>query len=371
MSSSSIVRKPRAASPQPSLRYGDRFGSYLVNGFAGVGATSYVYRARQNDSFELVAIKVLHTHLIEDDVKRLRFQREAQMMMQFSHPNVVKFHEIVEMPDDGLAFVMEYIEGDTLEDWMQSEEGRGADEITLASLFVDVLRGLNHAHKFGVIHRDLKPANILITHQNGRYVAKIIDFGVARFADQPVPPEDKAKIVGTAAYISPEEVRDPETVCAASDLYSIGVMMFEAACGSRPFEGKPIRELMDAHAFEEPPRPRELNPALTPAFEEVILRTLTKTPQERFASAPHMIGALEGAIRGAMAFAAQEIANDNDSTVEWSRGEAEERQARDAARFLAFFKQAMLMAFTLMLTTGDGSQAHHLNRVTDSQLPLG
>ena len=379
MSKSSIARRPRTTRPEPTLRYGDKLGRYLVNGFAGVGATSYVYRARILESFEPVAIKVLHPHLLKDDVKRTRFQREAEMMMRFDHPNVVRFHEIVELPDGGLAFVMEYIEGDTLEDWLASDAGKNCDEVTLAGLFVDVLRGLNNAHALGVIHRDLKPANILITEQDGRHVAKIIDFGVARYADQPTPPEDRTKIVGTAAYISPEEVRDPDTVCESSDLYSIGVMMFEAACGQRPFEGKPIRELMDAHAYEEPPRPSAMNPKINPGLEEVIMRTLAKTPSERFDSAPQMIGALEMAIRQAMQMAAQMERDANTPTTEWTRMsplqlEQSVEQAKEAARFLAFFRQAMMMAFAILMTNGmSGSERdpHHLNRFSDVQVPLG
>lgn len=370
MSSSVISRAPRASRPEPTLRYGDRLGKYLINGFAGVGATSYVYRARELDSFKPVAIKVLHPHLLDDPVKRTRFEREAQMMMKFGHPNIVEFHEIVELADGGMAFVMEYVDGDTLEDWLETEEARQVDESTLACLFVDVLRGLHHTHRFGIIHRDLKPANILITFQNGRHVAKIIDFGVARFADQPVPREDKQKIVGTAAYISPEEVRDPETVCESSDLYSIGVMMFEAACGQRPFEGRPVRELMDAHAFEAPPRPRDVNPALTPAFEDVIMRTLAKTPDERWGSAPQMIGALEMAIRSAMQIAAQ-IEVDRAPTVEWSRQQL--ATEKDARRFVVLFQQAMMMAFTLLMTSGlenRSNDPHHLNRAADTDLPL-
>lgn len=373
MSSSIVSRAPRPSRPEPTLRYGDRVSGYLINGFAGVGATSYVYKARKIDSFEPVAIKVLHPHLIEDRVKRLRFEREAQMMMQFSHPNIVQFYEIMELSDGNLAFVMEYIDGETLEDWLQTDEAREVDEVVLASLFVDVLRGLHHTHRFNVIHRDLKPANILITESDERHVAKIIDFGVARFADQPTPDEDKSKIVGTAAYISPEEVRDPDTVCPSSDLYSIGVMMFEAACGKRPFEGRPVRDLMDAHAYEQPPRPREYNPTLTPAFEEVILRTLTKTPEERWGSAPQMIGALETAIRSAMEYAASQVQVEQGKTTEWNRETALTTQ-RDAARFLGVFRQAMLMALTILLTSGRENRTddpHHLNRVVDAHMPIG
>lgn len=373
MSSSVIPRAPRASRPEPTLRYGDRLGRFLINGFAGVGATSYVYRARELDSFQPVAVKVLHPELIEDAVKRTRFHREAEMMMTFRHPNVVRFHEIMEMPEGGLAFVMEYVDGDTLEDWLGSEAAASCDEVTIASLFVDVLRGLHHAHRRGVIHRDLKPANIMITRQADRFVAKIIDFGVARFADQPTPAEDRSKIVGTAAYISPEEVRDPETVCASSDLYSIGVMMFEAACGQRPFEGRPVRELMDAHAYESPPTVRAVNPTITPGFEEVIMRTLAKTPDERWGSAPQMIGALESAIRGAMELAV-EMQVETASTTEWTRmNEAEEERARNAARFLGFFRQAVLMAFAVMMASGvhnRNGDPHHLSRAGDASLPI-
>ena len=376
MSSSAITRRPRTSRPEPTLRYGDRLGNYIINGFAGVGATSYVYRARMVESFQPVAIKVLHPHLLSDEVKRLRFEREAQMMMRFNHPNVVEFHEIVDMPDGGLAFVMEYIDGETLEDWLQTEAAKQVDEVTLACLFVDVLRGLNNAHRFGVIHRDLKPANILITRCDDRFVAKIIDFGVARFADLPTPAEDRQKIVGTAAYISPEEVRDPETVCESSDLYSIGVMMFEAACGQRPFEGKPVRELMDAHAYEMPPRPSQMNPRITPALESVIMRTLAKTPDERFGSAPQMIGALEMAIRNAMQVAMELERTSSAPTTQWSRDVEIDPlvTANEATRVLAFFRQAVLMAFTLLMTSGMEKRTndpHHLHRLADAQIPVG
>ncbi|MEZ4460049.1 MAG: serine/threonine-protein kinase [bacterium] len=196
---SSVINRTPDAGPRPTLRYGDRLGRYVINGFAGTGATSFVYRARREDAFEAVAIKVLHPHLLNDAVKRKRFLREAQMMMTMRHANIVRFHEIIEMEDDGLAFVMEYIEGETLESWTRAG---AVDEETLACLFVDLLRGLGQAHRAGIVHRDLKPANVMITENGGRYVAKIIDFGVARFAMAPTEPEDRSKIVGTAAYIS-------------------------------------------------------------------------------------------------------------------------------------------------------------------------
>ena len=356
--------------PRPSFRYGDSVGQdrYLINGFAGTGATSYVYRGRRRDSFEPVAIKVIHRSLCDDPRKREALLREARVMMALEHPNVVRFHEIIE--EDGLLlFVMEFIEGQTLSDFQKLHRD-ALDEQTLACVFVDILRGLSQAHRAGVVHRDLKPANVLITHLSGRYVAKIIDFGVARFLDEPLAPEDRTKIVGTAAYISPEEVADPQRVCEASDLYSLGVMLYEAACGRRPFTGLPIQDLMKAHLDQAPPPPRTLNPELTPGFEHVILRSLGKTPQERWASAPEMIRAMELALRGALDLPADERPDDQEAlTTEWHRSVARIAQEQEAAQRGADLARAMrqLMAFLFLLmastgSTGRGDDPHYMSR---------
>ncbi len=361
---SQIRRKPDSK-PRPTLRYGDRIGDYVINGFAGTGATSFVYRARHSESFEPVAIKVLHPHLVSDPVKRKRFLREARMMMTMNHPNIVSFQEILEIGEQ-VAFVMEYIEGHTLEEWIGHFDE--LEETDLTCLFVDILRGLGHAHRKGIIHRDLKPANMMITNHEGRLVAKIIDFGVARFAHEPLPQEDRTKIVGTAAYISPEEVQDPETVCTASDIYSVGVMMYEAACGRRPYEGMPIRELMDAHVMSTPEAPRAFNPGLTEEFESVIMRAMSKDVDSRYGTAFDVIQALEHSIYAAMMQPAELI--DEEQTVQWNR---DSESARNPAQVMAFVQRYIMMAMTIFLATGmrgGTHDPHHLNRVEGSQLPF-
>ena len=165
MASSKIRRNP-SRDLSSTLRYGDKLGKYVVTGFAGKGATSYVYRARRQSSFEPVAIKVLHPHLIAQPDKRRKFFNEARLMLRMEHPNVVEFHEILET-DGKVAFVMDYIDGTTLDDFLAEQTGP-MDEETLAMLFIDVLRGVAHAHKKGVIHRDLKPANILVADHGDR-----------------------------------------------------------------------------------------------------------------------------------------------------------------------------------------------------------
>jgi serine/threonine-protein kinase len=358
----------------PTLQYGDSLGPYILNGFAGTGATSFVYRARRKDGFEPVAIKVLHPHLVANATKRLKFYREARIMMRMQHLNVVRFEEIIE-EGDTLAFVMEYVDGVTLDDWRGSHKGP-IDEMTLACVFVDILRGLSHAHRRGVVHRDIKPANILITPLEGRYVAKLIDFGVARFVDELACPEERKKVVGTAAYISPEEVRDPDAVCQASDLYSIGVMLYEAACGKRPFDEMAVRDLLDAHAHLAPESPRRLNPTMSRSMESLILKTLNKSPEDRFDSAPDMIRALELALEGAMEMEAnqwQEAIDGDEMTTEWHRA-VEKIAMHKPSPVVGFVRRCLETAFVLLTstgTTGLSSDPHHLSRRPDIHLPLG
>ena len=363
------IRRSPASLPsaEPQFKYGDRFEDYLINGFAGSGATSHVYRARRADSFEPVALKILHPHLLGQPGKRERFLREARMMMNLAHPNVVRFERIVDPPEaKTLAFVMEYIEGATLSQWQQAQ-GQGLSEVDLACIFVDILRGLHHAHRQGIVHRDLKPANILITHEEGRYAAKIIDFGVARHLDEPLLQDDRDKIVGTAAYISPEEIHDPLSVCPSSDLYSIGIMLYESACGQRPFHDLPIPDLMDAHCTQDPQPPRHLNPALTPAFESVILRTLEKAPTSRFATAPQMMRALELALQGIMAL--DEDAQEDTTaalTTEWHRTLIAQHAAPQKRHVTTFLRRCLQTALHLLSSPGlrdhPEGDPHHLRR---------
>jgi serine/threonine-protein kinase len=218
----------------------------------------------------------------------------------------------------------------------------------------------------------MKPANILITPQQGRYVAKIIDFGLARFADQPLSKDERAKIAGTAAYISPEEVTDPDSVGHSSDIYSLGVMLYEAACGKRPFDGETPRELLEAHAHLDPVRPSELNPAISPEFEQIIMRTLSKSPETRFDSAPEMIGALEMAIQKAMHAEMEKLAVESAPTTEWTRDEGVSAAKQKNAMML-YLMMCMRAMFTVLATTGASDTSkdpHHLNRAPDHDFNL-
>lgn len=370
-----IRRRPAAGEekPEATLSYGDEFGPYVITGFAGSGATSYVYRARRRDNFDPVAIKMLHPHLVADPTRKLTFYREARIMMRMDHPNVVRFQEIIE-EGDTLAFVMEYVDGPTLDEWRKQRAG-DIDEVALANVFVDVLRGVTAAHREGVVHRDMKPGNIMVTEVDGRSVAKIIDFGVARFADQPLTERERSKIVGTAAYISPEEVSKPEKIGRESDLYSIGVMLYEAACGKRPFEKMTARDLLKSHALETPEKPSRVNPDISRSLESVIMQTLHKRPEGRFSSAPEMIGALERALHGGRKEATASSVDPLEAmeTTVWRRPSSTTDVASKSGGLGTFFRRCLEAASVLIPATGaeDGrDRSHYLNRTPDPGMPF-
>ena len=278
------------------LESGDNiFLEYEVLELAGVGATSFVYKCRARDPKlpDVVAVKVLHNKFVFDSQARKQFLHEASLMRSIQHENVVELYDVIDMPGQ-VAFVMEHVEGPTLQQW-QSRTADSRTDRDLCTIFVGVLRGLEHAHREGIVHRDLKPANIMIDERGDEPVAKIIDFGVARrLADGPSPADFEA-IRGTAAYMSPDEIRSPHDVCEASDLYSLGVMLYELCTGTRPFTDRAPTDLMEAHLSETPTRPSDHNPDVSPALEAVILRSLAKKPRERFRDAASLSIAIQHA----------------------------------------------------------------------------
>jgi serine/threonine protein kinase len=269
-------------------------GDYEVIALAGVGATSYVYQCRKRGVLgREFAVKVLHTELAAQPAARARFLREARFVLELNHENVISAHEIIDLP--GLvAYVMDHVQGMCLRQWLKARQRLSDEE--LFGIFFDVMAGLEYVHARGVIHRDLKPGNILMDFSGPRPVARLIDFGVARWIEEGPSAEDFDAIRGTAGYMSPDEIRSPHEVCAASDLYSLGVIMYELACGRRPFTGRPPSEILKAHLHELPLSPGVHRPDLHPALEGIILRLLAKQPETRFASVHNLRMALVAAL---------------------------------------------------------------------------
>ena len=274
-------RADSAASPlatYPSaIKTGSMLGNYLIVGQVGEGGMGVVYKATDTVLDRTVALKLLPPHLLQNPDFMHRFRTEAYAQARLHHPNIVTLYSMLEIPV-GFVLVMEHVEGETLHQRIQRDGPLAPAEAL--RIFEQVLRGVTYAHHMGIVHRDLKPDNIFITHRNE---VKIMDFGVAKILDNKEPTRSRS-MVGTLLYISPEQIngRDADF---RSDIYTLGISLFEAVTGRLPFERKTDYGLMHAHILENPPRPRRLKSDLPKGLEKVILTAIEKEPNKRFQTA--------------------------------------------------------------------------------------
>ncbi len=260
-----------------SIEPGTRLGCYLVISKLGEGGMGVVYKAQDTSLDRVVALKILPPHLFHNPDFLQRFRTEAQAQARLNSPNVVTLYSLLEVPA-GLVLVMEYVEGETLEQRIRLHGPLDVDEAVW--VFDQALRGVERAHAMGIVHRDLKPNNIFMTR---RGEIKLMDFGVARIVDGGDQGLTGA-MIGTLLYISPEQVNGREADFR-TDVYTLGISLFEAVTGRLPFERKSDYSLMHAHVLEPPPSPRKYQRGLPPEIESVILKAIEKSPDRRFQSA--------------------------------------------------------------------------------------
>ena len=266
-------------------------GRYRIERELGRGGMAKVFRGTDTVLGRPVAIKVLAPRFSDDASFVQRFRREAQAAARLSNPNVVSVFDTG--ADDGVHYiVMEYVEGKTLAEYLAGG-GRIMPEraIEIAEAVCDALAA---AHAQGVIHRDIKPGNIMIT-PSGQ--VKVADFGIARMTSSAETIEQTAAVLGTAAYLSPEQAQG-RPVDARSDLYSLGCVLYEMVTGRPPFTGDSPVAVASKQVLEPPTPPSKLNPDVSPELEAVILRALAKNPDNRYASAEELRADLERARRG-------------------------------------------------------------------------
>ena len=268
------------------LEPGSMVGRYLTLSRVGVGGMGVVYRAHDKELNRTVALKVLPPHLCQHPEYLKRFRTEARAQARLNSPYVITLYELMEHPV-GEILVLEYIEGETLEKRLRHYGPMSMTEAV--RVFEQTLLGVEHIHKAGVVHRDLKPSNIFIT-RDGRI--KLMDFGIARILDNQ-DPSQKGTMVGTLLYISPEQINGRETDCR-SDVYTLGISLFEAVTGRLPFERRSDYALMHAHVQENPPSPKEFQRRLPRELESVILKAIAKDPNRRYQSAAELRAALLG-----------------------------------------------------------------------------
>ncbi|MCB0033226.1 MAG: serine/threonine protein kinase, partial [Anaerolineales bacterium] len=264
----------------------ETLGKYHITKRLGSGGMSRVYLAQQPGLNRNVAIKVLHSHLAEDSDFVNRFEREAASIAQLRHPNITQLFDFDHDHTMGLYYmVMEYIGGPSLKSEIEERRGReeafSLDEIV--RIFSPLASAVDYAHRQGMVHRDIKPANIMFNSQ-GQVV--LGDFGLVRIAsDSHI--SVAGTIAGTPYYMSPEQARG-ESGDTRTDIYSLGVVLFELATMRLPFEGESTHSILLKHIADPPPHPTELNASIPAALEAVILKAMEKQPQDRYQTATEM-----------------------------------------------------------------------------------
>ncbi|WP_069171689.1 protein kinase domain-containing protein [Streptomyces griseus] len=265
-------------------------GRYQLRDLLGEGGMASVYLAYDSALDRQVAIKTLHTELGREQSFRERFRREAQAVAKLQHTNIVSVFDTGEDELGGALMpyiVMEYVEGQPLGSVLQSDiQQYGAMPADKAlKVTADVLAALDTSHEMGLVHRDIKPGNVMMTK---RGVVKVMDFGIARAMQSGVTSMTQTgMVVGTPQYLSPEQALG-RGVDARSDLYSVGIMLFQLFTGRIPFDADSPLAIAYAHVQEEPVAPSSINRSLTPAMDALVARALRKNPNERFPSAAAM-----------------------------------------------------------------------------------
>lgn len=252
---------------------GNRF---QITQLIGTGGMSIVYRAWDSILDRDVAIKVLRQKYAQTEDVRIRFQQEAKAAARLSHPNIVTVYD---SGIDGMRIyiALQYIEGSTLKLYIQSRNG--INLVNDLDYAIQICRGVDHAHSNKIIHCDLKPSNILINQANQ---IKITDFGLARVMQQNIQ-EQESYFWGSPFYISPEQAQG-ESPSVASDIYSLGVVLYQLVTGALPITGDSVEELLNNHVKVMPVPPREINSSIPISLNDAILRCLQKDPRKRYHS---------------------------------------------------------------------------------------
>ena len=260
-------------------------GRYQLESKIGSGGMGTVWRARDAVLDRLVAVKVLHEGLASDAAFAERFRREARAAASLAHPNVCAVYDTGEA--DVPFIVMEYVEGESLHNMLRRRGPLPIEDT--ARIARSVLAALAHAHSRGLIHRDMKPANVLFDATSGQ--AKVVDFGIAKGLEDTGGLTRTSGLIGTAAYLSPEQVSGREAT-HASDLYAVGCLLYCCLAGEPPFGGPTAIAIAMRHLRDPVPPLRARRPDLPPDLDAVVLRSLEKEPARRFSSAQEMDAAV-------------------------------------------------------------------------------
>jgi tRNA A-37 threonylcarbamoyl transferase component Bud32 len=278
--------------PRP-VTIGSTLGHYAIEGWLGEGGMGQIFRARHRRLNREVAIKVIRPQQLTNPETIRRFQREARAAARLAHPNIVQVYDAAES-DGNHYLVMEYVDGKDLADLVLD---RGPPPVALACEYIrQAALGLQHAHEQGLVHRDIKPANLLLT-ADGQQV-KLLDLGVARVLVADDTEEglreltQTGAVMGTPAYLAPEQARDPRQVDIRADIYSLGCTMYHLLTGRVPFQGVTLAEVVLQHQLEEPTPTDEVRPGVPPEVQAVLRKMMAKRPEDRYQTPAEVVEAL-------------------------------------------------------------------------------
>lgn len=260
-------------------------GRYEIHELIGVGGMANVYRCTDTIDDREVAIKILKDEYLNNEEFIRRFKNESKAIAMLSHPNIVKVYD-VSFGDMIQYIVMEYIDGITLKEYIDRQGIiEWKDALHLAT---QILKALQHAHECGIVHRDIKPQNIMLL-QDG--TIKVTDFGIARFSDKATRTMTE-QAIGSVHYIAPEQARGDVTD-GKTDIYSVGVMLYEMLTGKLPFDGDSAVSVALMQLQSTPKRPREVNPGIPIGLEQITMKAMQKQPSARYTSAAEMLSDIE------------------------------------------------------------------------------
>ncbi|HLU08700.1 MAG TPA: protein kinase [Oceanobacillus sp.] len=302
-----------------ALTEGQVIGPYKIVEQMGQGGMATIYKAYHARLDRMVAIKVMHQAFLEDQNFLSRFEREAQIVAKLEHPHIVPVYDFAE--HEGQPFlVMKYIEGQTL----KALNERGALPLEeIVRIMPPIAAALDYAHRQGVLHRDIKPSNIILDNQGTPYLT---DFGLARMAQSGESTLSTDMLLGTPHYISPEQAMGRRDLDSRTDLYSLGVVLYELVVGRVPFSADTPFAVIHDHIYRPLPAPSSINPEVPPQVEAVLVKALAKNPADRYSTAAEMVQAFTAAVQSS---GLKSLNPDRIHTAEESL--AQVRAAQDAA----------------------------------------
>jgi serine/threonine-protein kinase len=267
---------------------------YQIVKLIGEGGMGRVYAAQHVNINKKLAIKVLRPEVTAVPSTVSRFRQEARSASSIGHENIIEIEDFATLPDGTVYLAMEMLEGESLGERMRQQPGPALDES--AWVMIQVGRGLAAAHEKGIVHRDMKPENVFLARKHGRIVPKILDFGIAKVSDaeRGTHVTQPGAIFGTPLYMSPEQAMG-QPLDHRTDIYSVGVILYELACGRVPFKADSAVQVLSQHITMQPETPSKAAPArqIPPALDALILKAIAKEPAQRFANMAELVAALE------------------------------------------------------------------------------